>query len=160
VKTAVFVGLSGSGKTTLLVRLTAELKRRGLRVAVIKRCSHGIQLNPKAKDTRLYLEAGADGSLAMGPGLLALTLRGEDQMDSLRAAEKYFSHMDLVLIEGGKRTAAPLKLEVVSRSGPDRRILAEDEAAALVADADIDSRLPVFRPHEIDRIADFLLDWK
>ena len=39
------VGFSESGKTRLIVRLIEELKGRGLRVAAVKRCSHGFSLD-------------------------------------------------------------------------------------------------------------------
>ena len=45
------VGLSETGKTRLVVRLIEEFRRRGLRVAAVKRCSHGFSLDTEGKDS-------------------------------------------------------------------------------------------------------------
>lgn len=155
-KAVSFVGYSGSGKTTLLESLTAELKRRGRRVAVVKRCPHGFDLSPEGKDAQRYLSAGADATLILGPDRLALLRRGSPPAQPAEAAAAFFPDMDYVLIEGGKHLDAPIKIEVVDRSDPERRILKEEEAAALISDVRIDGSRPVFRSTEINRLADFL----
>ncbi|MCK7507787.1 MAG: molybdopterin-guanine dinucleotide biosynthesis protein MobB [Desulfobacterales bacterium] len=61
------VGYSGSGKTRLVVRLVGELRRRGLRVAAVKRCSHGFALDTEGKDTAAFAAAGAEGVAMVSP---------------------------------------------------------------------------------------------
>jgi molybdopterin-guanine dinucleotide biosynthesis protein B len=48
-------------QTSLIEQLVAELKRRGLSVAVIKHCSQGFSLDQEGKDSWRFKEAGADG---------------------------------------------------------------------------------------------------
>jgi len=156
VKTAAFVGFSNTGKTTLLESLTAELKRRGRRVAVVKRCPHGFDFSPEGKDAARYLAAGADCTLVLGPDRTALLRREEALPDPQAAAASYFPDADFVLIEGGKNLDAPLKIEIVDPADPSRRVLSDDEVSALVSEREIDSARPVFRPGEVERLADFL----
>ncbi|MFO8008875.1 MAG: molybdopterin-guanine dinucleotide biosynthesis protein B [Candidatus Brocadiia bacterium] len=59
-------GHSGSGKTSLIERLTARLIERGLRVAVVKHCTHRIEADTAGKDSDRLFRAGAD-VLAAGP---------------------------------------------------------------------------------------------
>ena len=53
-KIVAVVGFSESGKTRLVVRLIRELKRRGLRVSALKRCSHDFSLDTDGKDTAAF----------------------------------------------------------------------------------------------------------
>jgi molybdopterin-guanine dinucleotide biosynthesis protein MobB len=59
-------GPSGSGKTLLIEELVPRLMERGLRVAVVKHCSHRIDADHPGKDTDRMFRAGAD-VLAAGP---------------------------------------------------------------------------------------------
>jgi molybdopterin-guanine dinucleotide biosynthesis protein MobB len=54
------IAWSGTGKTTFLERLIPELKRRGLRVAVVKHDAHGFDMDREDKDTGRLSAAGAD----------------------------------------------------------------------------------------------------
>src|SRR5512135_2833133 len=95
------VGFSESGKTRLIVRLIGELGRRGLRVAAVKRCSHGFALDTEGKDTADFSRAGARGVAMVAPeGWAAF---GEAPgLDAARLARRVFPEADVVLIEGGK----------------------------------------------------------
>ena len=54
-----FVGYSESGKTTLATAVTAELSRRGFKVAVLKDAHHQVDMDTPGKDTWRYRENGA-----------------------------------------------------------------------------------------------------
>lgn len=54
------VGYSGSGKTTFLEKLIPELKKRGLRVAVVKHDAHEFEIDREGKDSYRLTAAGAD----------------------------------------------------------------------------------------------------
>ena len=110
-KIAAVVGFSESGKTRLVVRLIGELKRRGLRVAAVKRCSHGFSLDTEGKDTADFAAAGADGVAMVSPDGWAALGHGPD-VDASRLARRLFPDADVVLIEGGKDVRGVPKIEV------------------------------------------------
>ena len=66
------MGKPGFGKTRLMVALVRELKAWGYRVAAIKHCPHGHQLDQQGKDSARLLETGADAVMAASPGQVTL----------------------------------------------------------------------------------------
>ena len=50
-------GWSGSGKTTLIEALLPELRRRGLRTAVIKHDGHDFAIDQQGKDSWRFTQA-------------------------------------------------------------------------------------------------------
>ena len=75
------VGRSGSGKTTLLESLIAELKKRGLKVAVVKHSHHADDLDSAAKDTWRLTRAGSALSAINSLDHLAIYRRMEHYFD-------------------------------------------------------------------------------
>jgi molybdopterin-guanine dinucleotide biosynthesis protein MobB len=108
------VGRKNSGKTTLVVALTAELRRRGYRIATIKHGHHAFESDEPGRDSwRHFNEGGAEASIMCGTGKVALTMRipGEPDPETLIRDFYRGRGYDLVLIEGWKHGALP-KLEV------------------------------------------------
>ena len=97
-----FVGHSGTGKTRLLSQLIPELKSRGNTVAVVKRTAHGFTLGPEGKDSRQYLDAGADCVSLVSQDQLAVLMRNTDKIPFNIMASEYLNGYDIILIEGGK----------------------------------------------------------
>lgn len=150
-----FVGTSDSGKTTLVSRLIPELKKRGLRIAVIKHAHHGFQLDREGSDSSTYQKAGADGVMLASPQGMALMqpLPTDKELDRLVS---FFPDMDLVITEGFKRESTP-KIEVY-RSGIDKPPMGHqlENLIAMVTDAHIQIDVPVFSTSDISGLADFI----
>jgi molybdopterin-guanine dinucleotide biosynthesis protein B len=153
-----FVGPSGSGKTRLVTRLIAEFSRRGLKTGVIKHCSHGFELDPEAKDSRRFWEAGAEGVALLSPRKWALLKRTPPEMRAAQAAAQLFADQDVVLVEGGKQEPGIRKI-AVQRPGSGENISVEpDELAAVISEEELAGEKPVFHPDQIRLIADFILN--
>jgi len=152
------VGFSGSGKTRLVVRLIGELKRRGLRVAALKRCSHGFSLDTEGKDTADFAAAGADGTAMVSPeGWAAL---GRGPVEGLpRLAARLFPESDVVLIEGGKDLRGTRKIEVLRAGVSEAPVGLPEELLAVVSDlpAPGGAAVPVFKPDDLAAICDRIL---
>lgn len=152
------VGFSGAGKTRLVVRLIEELKRRGLRVAAVKRCSHGFSLDTEGKDTAEFSRAGAAGVAMISPeGWAAVSPAGPVAAPALGA--RLFPEADIVLIEGGKDEAGTPRIEVF-RAGVSEALVSDPrELLAVVADAAVPAAVaaPVLGPDETARLADLIL---
>jgi len=153
------VGFSESGKTRLIVRVIGELSRRGLRVAAVKRCSHGFSLDTKGKDTADFSRAGARGVAMVDPEGWAALGRARD-LDASRLARRVFPDADVVLIEGGKDVRGTPKIEVLGR-GSTEPASPPGELMAIVSDADVPgAAAPVFASEDIAGVADLILGQK
>jgi molybdopterin-guanine dinucleotide biosynthesis protein MobB len=95
-------GYKDTGKTTLLCGVVRALADIGLRVATVKRDSHGFTAFPPATDSARLAVAGAAASAVLGPqGHTAFDL-GHATADAVWAVLR--AH-DVVLVEGGKSLA-------------------------------------------------------
>jgi molybdopterin-guanine dinucleotide biosynthesis protein B len=156
-KIAAVVGFSGSGKTRLVVRLIGELKRRGLRVAAVKRCSHGFSLDTEGKDTADFAAAGADGVAMVSPDGWAALGHGP-AVDASRLARRLFPDADVVLIEGGKDVRGVRKIEVQRAGIPDVRLEPPEQLMAVVGDGPLGRvDVPVVGPDAVGILCDFIL---
>ena len=157
-RTVAVVGFSETGKTRLIVRLIGELRRRGLRVAAVKRCSHGFALDTEGKDTADFTEAGADGVAMISPeGWAALARAASVEAPALAA--RLFPAADVVLVEGGKGAAGLPKIEVL-RSGVSEVLTCRpEELLAVVSDGPVPGgvSVPVLTPEETERLSDIIL---
>lgn len=150
------VGYSESGKTRLIVRLIRELKRRGARVAALKRCSHGFSLDTEGKDTADFSRAGAEGVAMLSPeGWAALGHASET--DAVRLARRLFPAADVVLIEGGKDVRGVRKVEVLRDAGTGP-VSPADELIAIVFEGPLPgAAAPVFSPDDVEGVSDLIL---
>ena len=156
------VGFSGSGKTRLVVRLIGELERRGLRVAALKRCSHGFSLDTEGKDTADFAAAGADGMAMVSPEGWAALGRGPVE-DLPRLAARLFPEADVVLIEGGKDLRGTRKIEVLRAGVSEAPVGRPEELLAVVSDSPgvpDGVAVPVFKPDDLAAICDRILSLK
>lgn len=155
------VGYSETGKTRLAVRLIGELRRRGLRVSAVKRCSHGFSLDTEGKDTADFSAAGADNVAMVSPEGWA-ALGSAPDADASALAERLFPEADVVLIEGGKDVRGPRKIEVLRAGVSDIPVSPAAELLAIVTDGapPAGAAAPVYGPDDIAGIADRILSLK
>jgi len=155
-KIVAFVGLSGSGKTRLITRLIPEFRNRGLKVAVVKRCSQDFLIDVEGKDSWRYREAGATEVALTSPRDMAV-LRKAGALDPRLVARRYFGRADIVLVEGGKGLRSLKKIEVVQQeAGPDL-LTPAGELLAAVASGPVATDRPVFAPGDVGALADYVL---
>jgi len=101
------VGNSGAGKTTLLERLIPVLKRKGLRVGAVKHDAHRFDIDHPGKDSHRLAAAGADTMVITSAEKLAMVKRHAAPPPIEELLERYFSDMDLVLVEGFRGSSLP-----------------------------------------------------
>lgn len=149
------VGKSGVGKTTLMEKLLPELKKRGIRVAVVKHHAHTTPIDIPGKDTWRFAQAGANPVIVSSPVEVARFEKGEREK-TLSEITASICNVDLVLTEGFKREAAP-KIEV-SRTELGEDLLARTvELIAVVSDHPIQLNLPRFDLDDAAGISDFII---
>lgn len=152
------VGFSGTGKTRLIVRLIGELRARGLRVAAVKRCSHGFTLDTEGKDTAAFSRAGAAGVAMVSPeGWAAVS--PADPVAAPALGARLFPEADIVLVEGGKDEEGTPRIEVLRTGVSEALVSPPGELLAVVADAAVPAAVaaPVLGPDETARLADLIL---
>jgi molybdopterin-guanine dinucleotide biosynthesis adapter protein len=152
------VGFSETGKTRLAARLIMELRRRGRRVAAVKRCAHGFSLDTEGKDSADFSAAGAEGVALVSPEGWAAFGSAADA-DAARLAARLFPEADVVLIEGGKDVRGIRKIEVLRAGVSEIPVSPPGELAALVSDlpAAGGGAVPVFGPDDVAGVADLIL---
>jgi len=150
------VGSSEAGKTTLIERLLRELSGREYRVAAVKHCPHGFDLDVEGKDSWRFMEAGASGVFLTSPGRVGL-IEDKEQVPGLKSiAEHYFSSYDIVFGEGFSGEKEVAKIVVLRKGISDYVQSPQDDVLALVSDFEIKADKPVFKPDDVSGIADFI----
>jgi molybdopterin-guanine dinucleotide biosynthesis adapter protein len=105
------VGRSNSGKTTLIVKLIAEFKARGYRVATVKHTPQEVEFDKPGKDTWRHIEAGSEATVISSPDKLVMIkpVQAEARLDDI--AQILGEDYDIIIAEGFKTDDAP-KVEV------------------------------------------------
>ena len=101
------VGWHDAGKTLLVELLVAELKRRGVRMAVIKHTRGRFDVDREGTDTWRFARAGSDVVGIVGPQGLALIERTERELALADVLGRLPSDLDLVIVEGYKSLPLP-----------------------------------------------------
>jgi len=153
------VGNSGAGKTTLLERLIPALKRKGLRVGAVKHDAHRFDIDHPGKDSHRLTAAGADTMMITSASKLAMVKRHAASPPIEELLERYFSDMDLVLVEGFRGSSLP-KIEV-HRKEFRRALICRGERndpalAAVASDEPLDLDVPVLDVNDPGAIAKFI----
>lgn len=148
------VGRSNSGKTTFLVRLIAELKQRGYRVAVIKHSGHNFEIDHPGKDTYRHAKAGADAVVITSAYKMAMVKRFKEEPSEEDIIAMIGPGYDLVLTEGYKKGPFP-KIEV-SRRALFCELIAQDGLVAIVSDNLFALDLPHFSLEDAPGVASFI----
>ena len=94
------IGQPGSGKTTLIVDIIKELSRQKIKVGSIKHSAHVHELDKPGKDSFRHRKAGASPVTMVTREMAAIYLPGTEEITPQALLEKYYSNIDIVLIEG------------------------------------------------------------
>lgn len=151
-----FTGISGSGKTLLMRKLIGELKSRDYTVSVIKHCAHGFSLEEEGKDSAQFMEAGSDSVCMYSPDGMVIFQQKKNEFDVKKISTEYLECSDIILVEGAKSHNELKKIEVLRKGFSEKISCSQEELIAVVSDFDVEKDIPVFRPEDIEKIADFL----
>ena len=137
-----FVGRSGAGKTTFLVRLIAELRQRGYRIATIKHHSHdGFEVDQPGKDSWRHAQAGSEHVVIAAPDKVAFIRRVERE-PGLNEIAATMTDVDVILTEGYLRTGR-YRIEVVRAERSPEPICQPDELLAIASDVRVPYDVPL-----------------
>jgi len=155
-----FVAPSGTGKTTLLEKVIVALKARGVRVGAIKHDAHRFEIDHPGKDSYRFTHAGADTTVITSSETLALVKRHAASPSPEELIAAYFEDVDLVLVEGFKRSTLP-KIEVHRRAGEARLICRgeyhDPALLAVASDEPLQLDVPVLDLNNPAQVAEFII---
>lgn len=139
-----FIGSTGSGKTTIMEKVVAELKGRGIRVAVIKHSHHDeIGFDKKGKDSQRYTQAGADTVIVSGTQEIVIMKKTDHDLSPREIARIIDPDIDLILTEGFK-SAGTLKIEVHRKAIEPELLAKPNQLLAVITDEQLDVKAPQF----------------
>jgi molybdopterin-guanine dinucleotide biosynthesis protein MobB len=110
-------GYSGSGKTTLIESLLPVWRERGLRVAVVKHDAHSPTVDTPGKDSDRFFKAGAD--VVLRSDSETFTRRHGSGAELGACLAELVPHYDVILVEGHKDAALPMKIWLRGEDGGD-----------------------------------------
>ena len=154
-------GKSESGKTMLMEQLIAEFKKRGYKVAAVKHCHSGMDIDHPGKDTWRFAQAGSDAVCISSPDKLAFIKNVDHDLSVQEILPIIGPELDCVLVEGFKKSKIP-KIEVHRKELGDDLLCSLEELSAIVTDGPLDTlvpdshKLPVFGWGDTAAIADFI----
>ncbi len=148
------VGKSDTGKTTLMVKLIAELKRRGYRVATIKHDVHSFDIDTPGKDSWRHAAAGSDVVFISSPQKLAMVRRLDCEW-SIDEIASLCVDVDIVLTEGYKREDKQ-KIEVSRKEKGIDLLCDSKELMAIAADQLFEVDVPQFSLDDAEGLVDLL----
>ena len=163
-----FAAFSGTGKTTLLKQLIPELKKRGLRIAVVKHAHHNFDVDKPGKDSYELRKAGAAPMLISSSKRTVIMIDNEQEQEP--ELQQLLSHIpadsvDMVLVEGFKQWPFA-KIELHRESTGKPLMYAEDNNIIAVAHDRgtsrpfTDTAIPQLDINNIQAIADFVIEFK
>ena len=146
------VAYSGTGKTTFLEKLLPELKKRGLRVAVVKHDAHEFEIDREGKDSDRITKAGADiTGLISAKKAVLMENRPIDFEQMVQKIEK----VDIILTEGFKHGNWP-KIMLYRKAAGKPLAMDPKECIAVVSDVEIQGCEKRFQLDDAAEVAEFL----
>ncbi len=150
-----FNGWSGTGKTTLITKLITELSSRGWKVMGVKKVPEKFHLEPEGKDSRRFLEHGADTVYLVAEKHLMRTRPIVNPEDFFKLAEKDLKEHDFILIEGLSNEGA--FIFEVHNPGISKDLKTEKNIlTAVISEYKVFNDITYFNRDDIKNIADYL----
>ncbi len=148
------VAWSGTGKTTFLEKLIPELKKRGLRVAVVKHDAHGFDIDREDKDTGRISAAGADVTAIFSGDKAAVI---ENRPLTAEEVVGRIKNVDVIITEGCK--TGPWRKIALMRAASGKPLpVSEEDCFAIVTDTAIQTDKPLYGLGDAAGVADLIIE--
>lgn len=149
-------GQSNMGKTTLMCKIIKELKTRGYKIATVKHHWGDFEIDQPGKDSWKHRRAGADTVIISSPTKIA-SIREVEERTKLDDIIGKIRDVDIIITEGYGFENKP-KLEVIRKELSEKLDSKEEELFAIVADFQLDTKIPLFTFQQLGEIVDLIED--
>lgn len=149
-----FVAYSGTGKTTLLEKLIAELKARGLRVAVLKHDAHDFNIDHEGKDSWRMTHAGADVTVIASDKKAAIM---ENRPISVEALIEKITDVDILLTEGYKHGGWK-KIGIYRQASGNPLAVEPEKCLVVMSDVPLDIKTICLDLDDVSGLAKLIID--
>ena len=144
-------GWSGSGKTTFIEGLIHELRKLGIRVAVVKHDAHDFAVDREGKDTYRFTQAGAE-IVAITSGTHSAIM--ENRFTPLEEILTRIHDVDVIIAEGFKNFDGLRRIGL--RRG--NYELPDGEYVAVISDVPFECDVPVFGINDYRAFSEWLIN--
>ncbi len=145
---------SKTGKTTILENTLPVLKQRGLKVAALKGNLDHYELDLPRKDSWRFASAGAEiAGLTTEDSYILIS--SQLDINGSEAAAKLLKDLDLIIVEGNKKTSNP-KIEVVRSDLNPEPLLLPNTIAVITDREDMKISIPVIDINDPLALANFI----
>ncbi len=149
---------SKTGKTTIVENLLPLFKKRGISVAALKGNLRHYDFDLPGKDSWRFKTAGADVAGFTTPEGYILNGFREGLNGSEAALELLEPIIDLVIVEGDKKTKYP-KIEVLRKDMGNDPLLKENTIALVTDRLDLEVNIPLFALDAYEKLAAFIISY-
>ncbi|PJC87927.1 molybdopterin-guanine dinucleotide biosynthesis protein B [Vibrio sp. HA2012] len=156
-----FAAYSGTGKTTLLEALLPQLKKQGIRVAILKHAHHDFDVDTPGKDSYRLRKAGAEQVLlASGQRHVLMTETPEKESGFEYLLSRFdCTKLDIILVEGCKNLSFP-KLELHRKATGKPWLYPDDRSIiAIASDGQVETSLQQMNINDVPAICQFVIDF-
>ena len=161
------IGHAGCGKTTFIVDIIEELIKRNIKVGSMKHSTHIHELDKPGKDSFKHRKAGASPVSIITKQMAAVYLPVTDKLTPQKLLEKYYSDVDIVLIEGW--LSGPYdKIEIWQKNIKQKPLFSfAENICAFVSDDALETddsedakakKIKCFKRKELSLLADFIIE--
>ncbi len=149
------VGPSKADRTLLVEKLIPELRKRGYKVATVKRDAHSHDLDTPGKTSWRHSQAGAQTVLVSSPARITMFKQVEEEWTLDELAEKFLSDADIIVTDGFADEKKP-KIKALLSQAEDDNQASQSELFSIVGGKNSQKRIPKFGLEEIEKLTDLV----
>ena len=152
------VGLKNSGKTFLAQKLIKYFSSKNFQVASIKHAHHNFEIDKPNTDSFLHRKAGASQVLISSKKRYAKIYEINNEKEkTLNELLNELESPDIVIVEGFKNEHHK-KIEIINEKNKEFLFKKIKNVICLVTNADINTKIQIFRNDDIIKIANYILE--
>jgi len=152
------VGWKNSGKTYFVQKLINFFNSKNFKVASIKHAHHEFDIDQPGTDSYLHREAGSQEILVSSSNRWVKIVELRDSKErKLSNLLNELDSPDIVIVEGFKNESHP-KIEIIKDDSNDYLFTKLDNVIGIVSNKKIDTLITQFKKHDIDSIAQHILN--
>lgn len=153
------VGPSKADRTLIVEKLIVELRKRGYKIATVKRDAHSHDLDTPGKTSWRHSQAGAQAVIVSSAKRITLFKQVDKEWNLNQLTEEFLSDADIVITDGFAGEKKPKIKVLLSLAEEDNHISESELFSVVTTDAGGENsykNVPTFRLEETEKLADLV----